>query len=365
MQFKILRENFLEGLSKVQGVVERKNTMPVLSNVLIETDKDGIKITGTDMEVAIICFVPAQVTTPGKITVAARGLYDIVREISNTDIVVTLGQGDRLEIKAGKSRFNIPGLSASEYPSLPEVKSKSYEVPCALILDMIQRASFSMSTDETRQNLAGLLFMQDKPGTVRMVATDGHRLALVEREFNDADFGSLKVIIPRKGVGELRKLVSKEGSFELALTDKHLLARKGNETLFVRLIDGDFPDYRRVIPESNTKQVIVSRDEFIGALRRVSLLSNERARGVVMNFTSGHLEISISNPELGEAREEFEADYKGEKLSVGFNARYFLDVLDVIRKDTVRILLNTELTPCVVKEGTEEGFLSVIMPMRI
>ncbi len=365
MQFKILRENFLEGLSKVQGVVEKKNTMPVLSNVLIETDKDGIKITGTDMEVAIICFVTAQVVQPGKITVAARGLHDIVREIASTDIVVTLGANDRLEIKAGKSRFNIPGLSAAEYPSLPEIKAKSYEIPCALILEMIQKTAFSMSSDETRQNLAGLLFMQEKPGSVRMVATDGHRLALVEREFKEADFGALKVIIPRKGVGELRKLVSKEGTFELALSDKQLVARKGNETLFVRLIDGEFPDYRRVIPESTTKEVLLPRDEFIGALRRVSLLSNERARGVVMTFTSGHLEISISNPELGEAREEFEANYKGEKLSVGFNARYFLDVLDVIRNDTVKILLNTELSPCVVKEGTEDGFLSVIMPMRI
>lgn len=363
MEFKITKQNFSEALAKTQGVVERKNTMPVLSNILLDADKNGLKVSATDLEVSILCHVPASIITPGKITIQARNLYDIVREINQPEIRVVLNENDRIEIIAGSSRFNIPGLNASEFPKLPEIKVDSLELPCELFLEMIQKTAYGMSTDDTRQNLAGIL-LEGESDKIKMVATDGHRLALCEEKIQ-ATLGNVKLIIPRKGVLELKKMVSSEGSFELALGDKNLLARKGNETLFIRLIDGDFPDYNRVIPPNPTREVRLSRETFIGALRRVSLLSNERSRGVMLHFTPGHLEVSISNPDLGEAKEEFEIDYKDEKMSIGFNARFFLDALEIIKKDIIRLKLSSDQAPCIIQVEGDPGYLGVIMPMRI
>ena len=197
-----------------------------------------------------------------------------------------------------------------------------------------------------------------------MVATDGHRLALVDQKI-PAGFDAVKAIIPRKGVSELKKMVSGEGSFELALSPKNLFARRGNVTLTVRLIDGEYPDYSRVIPKDNDKIVSIPREPFIGALRRVSLLSNERSRGVVLSVSPAHLEVSTNNPDLGEAREEIAIDYKGPNMNIGFNARYFLDVLDVVRDEKIVLAFKDELSPCLILSEYDRGFQSVIMPMRI
>lgn len=365
MNFKISREAFLEGLSKTQGVVEKKNTMPVLSNVLLDADQNGLKICGTDLEVSLVSQLPAHIKEPGKITVSARSLHDIVREIKEDEIHVSLETNDRICIQSGKSVFHIPGLNAQEFPSLPKVDAESMEFPCEFFAQMLEKTSFSMATDDTRHNLAGVLLEKAKEPKLRMVATDGHRLSLVDSELAQGGLNEMKVIIPKKGVLELKKIVAKEGSFELAVGKKNLFCRKGNETLYVRLIDGDFPDYTRVIPKNNHKEALVPKEKFVGALRRVSLLSNERSRGVVVAFSSGHLEVSINNPDLGEAREEFEIDYQGETIKIGFNAKYFLDALSVVKEDAVRFSFENDLSPCLIKSSNDDGFLCVIMPMRI
>ena len=374
MEFKIAKKDFLEGLAQTQGVVEKKNTMPVLSNVLLEgtvsqAEKQGLKISATDLEVAVVCQCPAQVLQGGKITVPARSLHDIVREVDQTEMTIKVDAQDRLELISGSSRFKIPGLNAKEFPSLPKVEAKSVEVPCEFFRNMVEKTSFSMSTDETRYNLNGVLLhkegvSKEKEGEIRMVATDGHRLALVDQKV-PAGFETIKVIIPRKGVSELRKMVSGEGSFELGLGPKNLFARKGSVSLYIRLVDGEYPDYSRVIPKDNDKIASIPRTPFIGALRRVSLLSNERSRGVVLSLSSGHLEVSTNNPDLGEAREEIMIDYKGPNMNIGFNARYFLDVLDVIRDEKIVLAFKDELSPCLIRSEYDRGFQSVIMPMRI
>lgn len=365
MELKIARDVFLEGLSKTQGVVERKNTMPVLSNVLLDADKTGLKISATDLEVAVVVQVQAQVSTPGRITVPSKHLTDIVRELSASEIKILLKENDRLEIKAGSSVFNIPGLSAKEFPTLPKVENKSTEVDCARFKLMIEKTAPAMSLDDTRQNLAGIYMKSLEGGRFCMVATDGHRLCKTEQSLNIDSDKSFAVIVPRKGVAELRKIVSQEGSFELAIGEKNLFARKGNETLFVRLIEGEFPDYERVIPQKNDKMVMVPREPFMGALRRVSLLSSERSRAVVISFTPGHLDVFIDNPDLGEAREELDVEYKGEKMNVGFNAKYFLDILTVMNDEKLILALQSDLAPCMIKSEKDFGFLAVIMPMRI
>ncbi|OGQ08709.1 MAG: DNA polymerase III subunit beta [Deltaproteobacteria bacterium RIFCSPLOWO2_12_FULL_40_28] len=366
MEFKIGRDQFLEGLAKAQGVVERKNTMPVLSNILIEADKSNIKLTATDLEVAYVSKIPAHVIQTGQATLPCRNLHDIVREMNLTDIHLSLKENNRVEIKGGTSQFNIPSLPATEFPSLPQVEGESVELSCSVIANMIEKTAFAMSVDETRHHLAGILLEKGDGDTFRMVATDGHRLALIDQDVSVEKLKSVRVIIPKKGVGELRKLVSKEGSFELALGDKNLCARKGNESLYIRLIEGDFPDYNRVIPKKSEKIATLPRTKFIGALRRVSLLANERSRGIVVSLSSGMVEISINNPDLGEAREEFDMDYRGENVKIGFNAKYFLDGLDVIKDDTVTLSFQGDLAPCILRAHTKDpGFLYVIMPMRI
>lgn len=365
MEIKLMRNAFLEGLTKAQGVVERKNTMPILSNILLDAGKNGVRIVGTDLEVTISSHIPAQVLNPGVITLPCRSLHDIIRELDQSEVHLTLQDNQRIQIKSGKSDFTIPGLSGAEFPKLPAMTSPSVELPCDLFSSMISKTSFAMSTDETRHHLAGILLVRENNNKIKMVATDGHRLSLCEEECDVKNFEPVQVIIPRKGIQELKKITGEEGSFEFSVDKKNLFARKGNETLSVRLIDGEFPAYQRVIPEGNDKFATVSKEALVGALRRVSLLSNERSRGVVFNFTSGHLEITINNPDMGEAHEDLEINYKGEKISVGFNAHYFLDVLGVINDDHIIIALNTDLTPCLIKSEKNPGFLSVIMPMRI
>lgn len=365
MEFIITRENFLDALSRVQGVVEKKNTMPVLSNVLLEADKNGLRIRATDLEVALLLQVPAQIKNSGNITVLSRSLHDIVREIPSGEIHVKLLENDRIELKSGQSQFNIPGLSASEYPALPKVEAKTFDFPCEKMLNMIEKTAFCISTDETRHNLAGILFQMKANGTITAVATDGHRLSVIEDDPALEGLDERKVIIPRKGVNELKKIAMQGGNFELAIGEKNIFARKGNETVYIRLIDGDFPDYTRLVPQKNDRFAIIPKKEFIGALRRVSLLSNERSRGVVLQLQSGHLEVSINNPDLGEAHEELKVDYQDDKIRIGFNAKYFLDVLDVLQDDQIILAIQNELAPCTVKAEKDAGYLCVLMPMRI
>lgn len=365
MEFKISRENFLNSLSKVQAVVEKKNTMPVLSNILIKADKSGLSLSGTDLEVGLISNTAAQVIKGGEITVPSKRLFEIIREINQSEVQVKLAENDRLDILAGSSHFKIPGLKADEFPKLPEIQSDTYELSCELFSKLFDKTSFAMSTDETRQNLAGLFLEKEGEDLIRMVATDGHRLSLMEQELEGGVLGGVSVIIPKKGISELKKIVSQEGSFELAIDKKNLLARKGNESLFVRLIEGEFPDYKRVIPQETGTIASISKESLVGALRRVSLLSNERSRGVILNFSSGHLEVTINNPDLGEAQEEMKIDYKGEKISIGFNAKYLLDVLAAMEDETIFISLQNDLAPCMLKSEKDSGFTAVVMPMRI
>lgn len=364
MEIKITREDFLDGLNKTQSVVEKKSTRPILANILLQADKLGLKLTATDLEVGIICQIPAQVIKPGQITVPSKSLHDIIRALSADEISITLKDNDRIELKAGNSEFNIPGLSASEFPKLTEVEVDPIELPCDDFYKMIKKTSFSMSLDETRHNLAGIL-IETRDNGLRAVSTDGHRLSVMDQELAINGLGDLRVIVPRKGVNELKKVLSNGGNFQLAVDKKNLKVIKGNETLFIRLIDGEFPDYNRVIPQDNDNLATISKSELVGALKRVSLLSNEKSKGVVFKFMAGLLEISINNPDLGEAKEEFSIDYDKDKLSIGFNARYFLDLLDVLDDDSLVLALKTDLTPCLVKTEKDQGFLSVVMPMRI
>jgi DNA polymerase III subunit beta len=374
MEFKIKRNPFLDALSWTQSVVERKTTMPILSNTLLEVGNKKIRIMATDLEVGVITQVNADVTEEGKICVLAKSLYDIVKELSGDEVKIRRKEQNRLEVSAGKSHFKIVGLPPEEFPSLPVPDEKnSYPLEAAGLKGMLEKTIFAISNDESRYNLHGVYLERIGDKTLRMVATDGHRLSYVDRQVSQPIQLAKGVIIPKKAVYELKRLVSEAPGDEagedlpvrLSIDGRNLVTQRGPVTLIARLIDGEFPDYQRVIPKPQGKVAVLDRSSFVGGLKRVSLLVSDRTRGIKFSFSSGLLELSTSNPDLGEAREELAADYKGDHLKIGFNARYFLDTLGVLEDDKVTVELNGEVGPCVIRSEKDRGFMSVIMPMRI
>lgn len=373
MEFKIKRNDFLNALSWTQSVVEKKTTMPILSNALLEIGNNKLKIIATDLEVGVMAHVPAQTLSEGKICVSAKNLHDIIREIPTEEIHVKKKDNNKIEVSAGKSHFKIVGLPPEDFPNLPSVEEKnSYPLETKGLKGMLDKTIFAISNDESRYNLHGVYLEQIGDKTLRMVATDGHRLSFVDRDVSQVIKLPKKVIIPKKAVYELRRLVgedegesSEKESVKFNVDGRNCVAQRGNVTLVARLIDGEFPDYKPVIPKGPSKPMVVNKEALVGALKRVSLLVNDRSRGVRFLVSPGNLELSTSNPDLGEAKEELNVDYSGEKLNVGFNAKYFLDVLNVIEDEKVVVELNGEVGPCVIRSEYDRGFLSVIMPMRI
>ncbi len=367
MEFKVNREELKKGLAWTQNVVEKKTTKPILSNALIEVDEAKLKLSATDLEVGVCVEIPVKTKEAGKLAVPAKSLYDIVREVNSEEITFRRKGEQWLEIHAGRSKFKVAGLPAGEFPTmpaLPEKKMISMDAPA--LKSLIQKTLFAVSTDETKYNLNGVFLEAPGGKKLRMVATDGHRLAYDEREITQAVNLPKGVVLPRKGVLELQKLIQEEdGIIPIQIEGRNVIAQRGEVTLFIRLIEGDFPDYQQVIPKKNDRLVILSKAELVGALKRVSLLSQDHNRGVKFTINPGHVELFCSNPDLGEGREEIECQYQGKHLEVGFNFRYFLDVLAVLEDEKVTLELKDEVSPCVIRSETEQGFLSLIMPMRL
>jgi len=368
MEIKAKRGDFLATLYWTQSIVERRNTMPILANVLIESQKGAIRVTATDLEVGVRGEVDGEVAKEGTVTVNAKKLYEIIREVPNEQVQVKRLENEWVEIKSGKSVFKIVGMDAREFPQFPKFEDRGLSTMTASILrEMIERTIFSVSTDETRYSLNGVFVEQGEAGKVRMVATDGHRLAFEER-----DLGSLGltkgVILPRKGVAELKKLLENadDGAVSMGFQENMGLVTKDKVELFMRLIEGDFPDYTKVIPKGNPNLAQIEHGELLQALRRVSILSSERYKGIKMDFSDGKIAISANNPDLGEAVEEIEAEYRGKPLSIGFNARYLMDVLTVLTGEgDVNIELKDELSPSIIRKVGNDGYLYVLMPMRL
>ena len=315
MEFSIDRKELLKGLHRVQGVVERRTAMPILANVLLEAKKGQLVITATDLEVGVRGSYPAQVDKEGSITLPAKNIYEIVRELQDDLVTFKKKENYWIKIECGKALFNIVGLSPEDYPTVPNYKDKKfYEIEPGVLQDMISKTLFSVSNDETRYHLNGVFFEKPKKNssTVRMVATDGHRLSLINKEISfskELNFNR-GVIIPKKGLNELKKVLDEgEGRYQIGFDSNNFIVKKEKLVLFIRLIDGEYPDYEQVIPQSNTKKLVIDRGKFLGCLKRISLLSSERSKAIKLVAQSGTLVISTSNPELGEATEELEIEY--------------------------------------------------------
>jgi DNA polymerase III subunit beta len=368
MEIKAKRGDLLAMLYWTQSIVERRNTMPILANVLIESQKSHIRFTATDLEVGVRGNVDGEVIKEGTVAVNAKKLYEIIREVPNEQVQLKRLENDWMEIRSGKSVFKIVGMDAREFPQFPKIDNKDLSTtPASTIREMIERTIFSVSTDETRYSLNGVFVEESEGNKVRMVSTDGHRLA-----FDEKVLGSLGltkgVILPRKGLSELKKLLDggENGVISIGFKENMGLVTKEKIELFMRLIEGDFPDYTKVIPKGNPNIAKIDHEELLQALRRVSILSSERYKGIKMDFGNGKVSISANNPDLGEAVEEVETEYRGKPLSIGFNARYLLDVLGVLDSEgEVEIELKDELSPSVIRKPGKEGYLYVLMPMRL
>jgi len=370
MDFTITREELLQGLYLTQGIVERRTTIPILANVLLESVADGISIAATDQEVGVRRRCEAKVKKKGSLTTGARKLYEIVRECPEGTLAIHSLENNWIEVSAGKSRFKIVGLDPKEFPAMPtappQPDKNAVTLPVALLREMVERTVFAVSIDETRLNLSGIFLERPTAGTVRVVATDGHRLSMITRAVDGASAGG-GVIIPRKGVVEISKVIeSGDDPVTLTLQGGVAHATRGAVELSMRLIEGEFPDYKQVVPQKSDRRMLLGVEPFLSALRRVSIVSSERTRGIKLQIDPGKLEISSINPDLGEASEELNVEYEGESFSIGFNAKYLMDVLGVLASSSqVEVGFNDEVSPGVLRCEGDPDYLYVVMPMRL
>jgi DNA polymerase-3 subunit beta len=374
MELKIAVQELARALARSQGIVEKKSTMPILSHVLLEARKgDVLQVSATDLDVSVSAEHKAEVLREGAVAVSAKHLYEIVRSLPETTATLKKAANNWLEVKSGAAEFRIVGLPAEDFPATPRYdKLQAVAVKPDELLWMIDLTSFAASTDETRYNLNGVFF-EPQADVVRMVATDGHRLSLAEKAMQGS-FGLKKgVILPRKGLAEMKKLLieakdgAEGGGARLGFVENAAVFQRPGLTLSMRLIEGVFPDYRQVIPRPGEKTVKLGRLRFLETLRRISLLSTEKAHAVRLDLAPDLLKVTSQNPDLGEAKEELPVEYAGGPLKIGFNARYLIDVLVALQADDVAFELADDLSPGVLRPAgeTDQGYTAVIMPMRI
>ncbi|MGH7227606.1 MAG: DNA polymerase III subunit beta [Nitrospiraceae bacterium] len=374
MKLRIAREELLTALQRVQGVVEKRNTMPILSNILLEAKPDGVDILATDLEIGMRGLYKATVQEPGSITLSARKLYEILKELRDGEIELSTSENNWATIQAGKSQFKVVGLSSSEYPALPAIEREGL-TPLAGsgLLALIRKTLFAVGDNDARYILNGLLVTlttAEKKTTLRLVGTDGHRLAVAEQEVG-ATGGKdtpkeIKAIIPKKAAHEMQRLLEEgDGEPLIGFTKNLMIFRKSGLLLTSRLMEGNYPNYQQVIPKEQGKRVTTDKAELEGALRRVAVLSRDKTNAVKVTFTSGHMTLFSSNPDFGEATEELPARYGGETLTTGFNARYLLEVLGVVDGEAVTLQMDTPLSPCLIREPGNAGFTCVVMPIKI
>ncbi len=371
MDFIIKRSEFLRPIARVQGIVEKRTTMPILSNLLLNLHGDKIEITATDLEVSIRDKAPlVSLKKEGSVTVNARKLFEIVKAFPDDELSVSCTEESKLTIMGSKSRFNVMGLPSSNFPEIPSLDGENlHAVKADTLKEMIDRTAFAVSTDETRYNINGFL-LEKEDGKVRMVATDGHRLAVIEKDYELELNESNTALLPRKGVMELRKLLEEDGDedFSMGVAGKSLIVRKKDVSMNIRLLEGEFPDYKRVIPEGNDKLICAQRAELSGSLKRVSILSEDRIKCVRFNFSDSKLVLTASSKEIGDATVEIDIERKAggdEKLEIAFNAVYILDLLDSLDDEKVVFCLKDQLSPGIMRPEGSDNYTYVIMPMRL
>ena len=376
MQLIVERGVLWAGLQKTQGVVEKRNTMPILSNLLLEGEGEEMSIFATDLEIGLKGKYPAKIEKPGGVSLSARKLLDIVRELPDVPIKIISKENHWVEISAAKSKFRMAGLPPEEFPPIPKPeKEVLLSVGRKPFLEGIEKVVFAVGNNDSRHILNGVL-LNVKPEVgggliLRLVGTDGHRLAKVERKITSpgqqgAAPQEHNLVISKKAILEIKKILEEdEEEPVIGLSENQLVLKKKSLFFIARLLEGDYPNYEQVIPRNNTKKVTLSRTALEGALRRVSIFSREKTNAVRLTHKPKQMSLVTINPEVGEAQEEIPTDYKGEELEAGFNARYILDAISVMESENILMHFNDSKSPCLVTDEADSQFLCVVMPMRV
>jgi DNA polymerase-3 subunit beta len=363
MKFTVSKEALLEGLQKVQHVVSTRTTLPILSNVLLVAENGRLQLTTTDLDVGITGSVQADVTTDGATTLPAKRLVNIIRELPASEVQISVDAKNVASISCGPSFFKIIGLGQDDFPPLPDFEgAKEYRIPQQLLRDGLKKTAYAISTDETRYVLNGI-YTSFREGKLTLVATDGRRLAMVEHDLDFPASQEVDVIVPTKAVQELQRLLGEQGEVLVRLSDSQIAFSIGESLLVSKLIEGNYPNYRQVIPGDSSERVELPREAMLETVRRVSLLSSDKSNSVKLVFQANQLEVTANSPDVGEARETLEVPYDGKEMQIAFNPEFLKAPLQNLDEETVYLDLIDEMSPGVVRiEGT---FLYVIMPMRV
>jgi DNA polymerase-3 subunit beta len=362
MKVVIQKDKFLEGLQTVQNVVSSRTTLPILNNVLIQAKGSTLTLSTTDLDTGIRSQIEAKIEKEGSITLPAKKLVSIVRELPVSEISLEVDAKFNSTIRAGNSFFRIVGLAEDDFPPFPKTDGAiSFKIEQSILKDLISKTAYAMSTDESRYVLNGTLF-SFKEGKLTVVATDGRRLALVENELEFAKGSERDVIVPGKAIQEISRILSGEGDVQITLSDNQIGFQIGKTYLVSKLIEGNYPNYKQVIPSDALERITIERELLLNAVRRMSLLSNEKSSSVKLNFTKNNLDVSSNTPDVGEARESLPIAYKGKEFSIAFNPDYLMAPLKNLDTEEVFLDFTDELSPGVVRY--KKPFLYVIMPMR-
>lgn len=376
MDFLITKKEFLKGLGLIQGITGRRTTLPILSHVLMEWEDNSLYIIGTDLETAIREELSVHTKRNGKASVSSKKLYEIVKELPEGDIEIKKNDDTNwITIKCGKSTFHLAGLDPEEFPSLPSYNKESFtKIPSYILKDMIEKTVYAASNEESRYNLNGVYIVQNRKGEkniLRMVATDGHRLSLIDRETEKIQGVEKGIIVPKKGVIEVKRLLGEmdeEEKIDIYFDKTNGFFKAGKSLMIIRLIEGEFPEYEQVIPRDNDKKLLIDKDRVYSSLRRVSTMVSERGEGIKIQLKNNLMELSSYHHDYGDAMEEVDISYEGPPLEIGFNVRYLMEALNVMEEDQILMELKDEGSPCLIRPNitseTQNQFC-IIMPMRL
>jgi DNA polymerase-3 subunit beta len=362
MKFKVEKEVLLNGIQTVQNVITAKSALPILSHILMETVQDGLKLTATDLDIGISCVIPVNAQEPGAITVPAKRFNDIIRELPGNEVNITTKKNNLVTIETESCQFKIMGLAREEFPKLPEFKDKEVIVLEQEVLKgMLALTSFAASFDETRYILNGILFRINK-NALTLVATDGKRLAIIEKKIDQGIDKDISLIVPIKTIHELNRNLKEEGQISLVLGTNQVLFEMGSIVVISRLIEGEFPDYKQVIPPVSENKIKADRTQLLLAVKRAALLSTPDYQAVKFEVFKNKLAVSKSTPDIGESHEEVPIEYSGKEMVIGFNPNYLIDVLKNLNADTIELELTDGEKPGVVRTN---GYVYIVLPMRL
>ncbi len=376
LHISVSKDEFLAGLTSIQNIASKKGSIAILSNVLIQTENDSLILTGTDLEVGIKTTLPAEITAPGSITLPAKKLFEIVRESNNEHIKLEELENNWVRIKAKATNYNLSGMPAEEFPSFPEYDDEKLTlVNSEIMRDLIDKTIFSVASEaESQFNLTGVLLEKinndENKKILRMVSSDGHRLSLMEKEISDEEYDNLTIekntIIPKKGIQEIRKWCEAEESINIYFDKKQAVIKTSNSILIIRLMNGDFPDYRNIVSAiTNENYFLIDKNEFLNSMKRMNIFTEDRFNAVHFNIDKHKLILTSESLDIGNATDEIDIELHGIPMKLGFNGKYFIDTLHAMQGNKINVNINSQESPCLLTSQEDKGFESIIMPMKI